>query len=148
MNDTIYIVKNVVPENVEDLDFTYSKTDTYIYTQRGIFKKVNDELFKVSIDHKGIKEFSYNNEDIKIFHEVESVKNDEKMTQIPYQHFHVETVEETHAFQDNLVITKITENNVYVSYRFTVTDINSMEDMDDEKALYCIRKITDFLGKL
>ena len=43
---------------------------------------------------------------------------------------------------------KNTENNVYVSYRFTVTDINSMEDMDDEKALYCIRKITDFLGKL
>lgn len=148
MNDSIYIVKDVVPDGIVDLDFTYSKTDSYIYTQMGIFKRVKDDYFKVSIDHKNVKEFSYNIEDIKVFHEVETVQENDKLTKIPFQHFHVETVEEIHAFQDNLVVTKITENSEYVSYRFTVTDINNMEDMNDENTLYCIRKITGFLGKL
>ena len=148
MNDSIYIVKNIIPNEISDLDFTYSKTDSYIYTQMGIFKRMKDDYFKVSIDHKDIKEFSYNNEDIKVFHEVETVQENDKLTKIPFQHFHIETVEEIHAFHDNLVITKITENSEVVSYRFSVTDINNMEDMNDEKALHCIRKITGFLGKL
>ena len=148
MNDSIYIVQDDVPNSLEDLDYTCSKTESYIYTQLGIFKKVKDDYFKISIDHKDVKQFSYNGKDIKIFHELETIQDKEKLTKIPFQHFHVETIEEIHAFQDNLVITRIIENNEYISYRFTVTDINSMEDINDEKALYCIRKITEFLGKL
>ena len=106
MNDSIYIVRCTC-ECLDDLDFIYSKTDCYIYTQMGIFKRLNDEYFKISIDHKNIKNF-FNNEDIKIFHEIESKQDNDVLTRIPFQHFHVETVEETFSFQDNIVVTKIT----------------------------------------
>jgi hypothetical protein len=148
MNSTIYIVKDNISNDIDDIGFDYEKSESYLYTQSGIYKKINDEFYKVNIDNTFVKEVTYNNEDIKFYLDKEEVNMNEKLQRIPYHHFHVETLIETCAFQNNLMVTRITENDQYVSYRFVVTDTNDMEDMNDEKMLYCIRKITEFLGKL